>query len=226
MFDKCVNVFLNQNESYHLYESIQNSAIVFQHDFTSDTLKCVKTNNLNEINNLKSNQFIDQEEEEEKEEDCNLSKIISIQTINIPDKQSHMDLACIIWTLMDANSPSSSVKYYLSIFNLNNWYVKCMPTKMKHLTQFDSNGKCLKRMDNIYFSNFSLPINDDFDAMKLISVIDAKLKKQCNQNSLSYGNYLKNLINSNSSDDNYENDEDCREMTSLESDTVLSMSFG
>ena len=55
MFDKCVNVFLNQNESYHLYESIQNSAIVFQHDFTSDTLKCVKTNNLNEINNIKSN---------------------------------------------------------------------------------------------------------------------------------------------------------------------------
>ena len=101
-----------------------------------------------------------------------------------------------------------------------------MPDKMKHLTQFDSNGKCLKRMDNIYFSNFSLPINDDFDAMKLISVIDAKLKKQCNQNSLSYGNHLKNLINSNSSDDNYENDEDCREMTSLESDTVLSMSFG
>ena len=39
----------------HLYESIQNSAIVFQHDFTSDTLKCVKTNNLNEINNIKSN---------------------------------------------------------------------------------------------------------------------------------------------------------------------------
>lgn len=63
---------------------------------------------------------------------------------------------------MDKNSPSSSVKYYLSIFNLNNWYVRCMPSKMKQLSSSSSS-----RNENIYFSNFALPINDDFDTMKV-----------------------------------------------------------
>ena len=83
------------------------------------------------------------------------------------DKQSQMDLACIIWTLLEKNSPSSSVRYYLSIFNLNNWYIRCMPSKLKHLIEYDSDGKCIKRTDNIFFSNFSLPLSDDFDTIKV-----------------------------------------------------------
>lgn len=62
--------------------------------------------------------------------------------------------------------------------------------------------------------------------LKLISVIDANLKKQFNQNSLSYGNSLRILINSNASEDSEENGDEFSETTGLENDTALSMSFG
>jgi len=54
-----------------------------------------------------------------------------------------------------------------------------------------------------------------------MSVIDSKLKKQFNQNSLSFGNHLKSLINSND-----ENDEETSDLSILDSDTSLSISFG
>ena len=42
-----------------------------------------------------------------------------------------------------------------------------MPSKLKHLFEYDLDGKCIRRTDNIFFSNFSLPLTDDFDTIKV-----------------------------------------------------------
>lgn len=60
---------------------------MFNHELTSDTLKCVKTNNVNELNNLKLNYNQSNYEtydcdEENSDNYIGLSKIVSIQTLN------------------------------------------------------------------------------------------------------------------------------------------------
>lgn len=216
MFDKCTNVFLSQNEFYLLYESINYCAIVFEHEFTNDTLKCVKTN----YSTNEQLQGGDQDEVESSIESKH-SRIISIQTLKILNNRLQIDLACLTWALIDKRS-SSQANYYLSIFNLNNWYAQCMPSKMRPLSDLCPEGKSRLRK-NIYFNNYTLSINNDLEAVKFVQIIDSKIKKHKNQNLLSSSNCLRRLI-----DDRSEHDESDHNMgydSNLDDDTYLSMHF-
>ena len=99
MFERCINLFLNQYESYMLYEvkfikifvyfffiifkydkKIKNMfdcTIVFDHELTNSTLKSTKTNNLSDLNHIVSTKSLLEELRTN-----GLSKIISVQTIN------------------------------------------------------------------------------------------------------------------------------------------------
>jgi hypothetical protein len=116
-----------------------------------------------------------------------------------------------------------------------------MPSKMKPLTEVDSEGRNRIRK-NIYFTNYTLSINSELDGIKIISIIDSKIKRIKNQNALSYGNNIRKILsnandrsfvdNSSSDDQEAEEDEEDKELRSmgydsnLEDDTYLSMYFG
>ncbi|CAF1033811.1 unnamed protein product [Brachionus calyciflorus] len=198
IYDKSLNIFLNQNDSYMMYEGIGNCSVVFEHEFSLNTLKCIKTNyeSLSEM-------F--------KNEECSNSRIISIETISILNNRFQLDMACVIWALADKKSTSSD-NFFLSIFNLNNWYVQCMPSEMRMENETSSRK-------NAFFTNYTLAINCDLDAIKFIKLIDTKIRKVKNQNSLSVGNSLRKLIMSTSEslDDTIGYD--------FDEETYLSMSF-
>lgn len=132
-------------------------SVAFEHALTPNTLKCVKTNystdtqygNENDIGTTFSDLF---------EKDSMNSRIISLQTLNIINNRLQIDLACVIWSLADKNGSSSS--FFLSIFNLNNWYIQCMPSKMRALNE------SLNRK-NIYFTNYTLALNNEIDDIKV-----------------------------------------------------------
>jgi hypothetical protein len=77
-----------------------------------------------------------------------------------------MDLSLLVWALIDKNS-SGSTYYYFSVFNLNNWYSQCMPSKMKQLCELNVDGSNRIRK-NVYFLNYSLPLNCDLESLKVI----------------------------------------------------------
>ena len=80
----------------------------------------------------------------------------------------------LVWALYDPYAPNS-VKYYFSVFNLNNWYVQCMPSKMRPLYEEDKSNGTIKTRKNIYFSNFIMYLSDKFDLLK-VSYIFNNLK--------------------------------------------------
>ena len=80
-----------------------------------------------------------------------------------------MDLSLLVWALIDKNS-SGSTYYYFSVFNLNNWYSQCMPSKMKQLCELNVDGSNRIRK-NVYFLNYSLPLNCDLESLKVIQEI-------------------------------------------------------
>ena len=179
-----------------------------------ETLKCVKTNyssefgkecstNLNEL-------FIN-----DQMNSLN-SKIISIQSTNVCNNRLQLDLACIIWALVDKKSASSD-NFFLSVFNLNNWYMQCMPAKIRSMSE---NSRC---RTNAYFTNYTLSINCELDAIKFLSLIDTKIRKVKNQNNLSLGNSLRELMV-----DRCYVLNDCDETIAydIDEETYLSMSFG
>jgi hypothetical protein len=116
-----------------------------------------------------------------------------------------------------------------------------MPSKMKPLTEVDSEGRNRIRK-NIYFTNYTLSINSELDGVKVVSIIDSKIKRIKNQNALSYGNNIRKILtsavdcsfvdNSSCDDHDEEEDEEDKELRSmgydsnLEDDTYLSMYFG
>ncbi len=99
MFERCINLFLNQYESYMLYEvkfikifvyfffiifkydkkikNMLDCTIVFDHELTNSTLKSTKTNNLSDLNHIVSTKSLLEELRTN-----GFSKIISVQTIN------------------------------------------------------------------------------------------------------------------------------------------------
>ena len=105
-----------------------------------------------------------------------LSKIISIQTIKgkkfkifvlagnnfqyfilVHNSGLDVDLACLFWALINNNKNTSS--YYLTIFNLNNWYSQCMPAQLD------------KKKRNFYLNSFNICLNSldlDYTSIKVI----------------------------------------------------------
>jgi len=144
-FSSTVHLSLNNN-SYNLYEGILETNMVFNHNLTNDTFKSSKASNLMEAN--KSN---DQFKENNHTNDLNsngLSKVISLQTFY--NKFTKTDFSCLIWTLVDRNSSSSSsVKYYLSIFNLTCW-IRTMSAK-QHSNNEKHLPPILKGNENVFF---------------------------------------------------------------------------
>jgi hypothetical protein len=207
-------------------------AIVFEHEFTSKTLQCVKTNYSNEFDFMAnktsastSTNIIN--DHNQQSIDTSQSKIISIQTLNIVNNRLQVDLACIVWALID-KSVSSSASYYLSVFNLNNWYVQCMPSKMRPLYEMTSDGKDRFRK-NTYFNNYTLSLNNELESISLISIIDSKIKTIKNQNILSTGNNLRKLLIENDGldeEDLLSDDQRYFLSSNLNDDTYLSMHFG
>lgn len=231
IYDKCVNVFLSQNDSYMLYEvslklaffnlkfnitnkSINHCGVVFDHEFSLDTLKCVKTNYSNELSKEFSTTLSELFSNEQI--DSSNSKIISIQSTSVCNNRLQLDLACIIWALADKSSATSD-NFFLSVFNLNNWYMQCMPSKMKPMGENPPSRK------NAYFTNYTLSINCELDAIKFISLVDTKIRKVKNQNNLSIGNALRDLLVE-VRDTVY----DCDDTIGydIDEETYLSMSFG
>ncbi|RNA06004.1 hypothetical protein BpHYR1_053723, partial [Brachionus plicatilis] len=147
--------------------------------------------------------------------DSSNSKIISIQTTSVCNNRLQLDLACIIWALADKKSTSSD-NFFLSVFNLNNWYLQCMPSKMRPMVESNSSRK------NAYFINYTLSINCELDAIKFISLIDTKIRKVKNQNNLSLGNVLRELLVERC-DALYECDDTIG--YDIDEETYLSMSF-
>jgi hypothetical protein len=111
---------------------------------------------------------------------------------------------------------------------------------MRPLTEIDSDGRNKVRK-NIYFTNYTLSIGSELDAIKTISIIESKIKRIKNQNALSYGNNIRKILRTSgggcastetSSYEDDELDDEDREMRSmgydsdLEDDTYLSMYFG
>ena len=110
-----------------------NCAIVFDHELSNETLKSTKTNNSNDLSIVSNStsKLFDQES-------AGLSKILKVQTITVNNKDTTLSLACLVWTMCQENTPAI---YYLTIFDLNNWYIEWMPRKMQiYSNEFDSNG--------------------------------------------------------------------------------------
>lgn len=141
-----------------------NCATSFQHDFTSNTLIY---SNINEYNGSDDeNASLINERER-----LLFSKIISLQTIkgtfsnyqiflklffpmySVHNNGLDVDLACLCWTLINKNNMSSS--FYLTIFNLNNWYSQCMPNKLD------------KNKNNFFLNNFILRLDLDYTHIKV-----------------------------------------------------------
>ena len=86
--------------------------------------------------------------------------------------------------------------YYLTIFDLNNWYIEWMPRKMQiYSNEFDSNGKQINGR-NTYLTNFILPLKSDLADLILMKVVDSKLKTILNRNKLSSDNTLNDILES------------------------------
>ena len=221
MFERSVNIYLNQNQYYILYESLNYCAIVFEHELTFKTLQCVKTNYSSEFD-LMLNKNLEPNDQENLPTNSSQSKIISIQTLNIVNNRLQVDLACIVWALID-KTMSNSINYYLSVFNLNNWYAQCMPSKMITLYELTCDGKNRFRK-NTYFNNYTISLNNELESIKMISIIDSKIKALKNQNVLNLNNGLRKLIDN----ENYEEvlDEKSYMDSNLNDDTYLSMHFG
>jgi hypothetical protein len=223
MFERSINVYLNQNQYYILYESLNYCAIVFEHELTFQTLQCVKTNYSSEFD-LMLNKTVPSSIELNDHENLtnsSQSKIISIQTLNIVNNRLQVDLTCIVWALID-KTMSNSINYYLSVFNLNNWYTQCMPSKMRPLYELTSDGKNRFRK-NTYFNNYTISLNNELESIKMISIIDSKIKALKNHNVLNLGNGLRKLIDK----EYYEVlDEKSYMDSNLNDDTYLSMHFG
>jgi hypothetical protein len=224
MFERSVNIYLNQNQYYILYEGLNYCAIVFEHELTFQTLQCVKTNYSSEFDLMlnKTKSSFTEQNDQQNSSNSSQSKIISIQTLNIVNNRLQVDLACIVWALIDKKMPNST-NYYLSVFNLNNWYGQCMPSKMRPLYELTCDGKNRFRK-NTYFNNYTISLNNELEGIKMISIIDSKIKTLKNQNVLSINNGLRKLIDN----EYYEEvlDEKSFMDSNLNDDTYLSMHFG
>ena len=102
---------------------------------------------------------------------CNL--IFLTLSLSLIDKQQQMNFTYLIWTLMDKGLQPTSVKYYLSLFDLN-WYFSLSASK-------ENASSSLERKENIFFRNIKLSLNDDFENIKvcyrvlLIIILNRKL---------------------------------------------------
>ena len=83
-----------------------------------------------------------------------------------------MDLTLLVWALIDKNA---STYYYFSVFNLNNWYSQCMPSKMRPLYEHNVDGSNRIRR-NVYFLNYSLSLNCELESLKVASLDLIKCK--------------------------------------------------
>ena len=137
-----------------------------------------------------------------------------------------MDLTVLVWALIDKNSPASTF-YYFSVFNLNNWYSQCMPSKMRPLYELNVDGSNRFRR-NVYFLNYSLSLNCELESLKFIATIDSEIDKMKNQNLLSQTNNLKKLIKSDMEEETLDHDEFNFSVNdlNLNDENCLSMNFG
>lgn len=136
------------------------------------------------------------------------------------NKDVQMNLTALVWTIVERNAPAS---YYLTIFDLNNWYVEWMPsTCTKPETSIDNKQVAIK---NSYITNFTLPIKNDLSSVKLLVVVDHKIKSILNRNKLSSGNCLNELLCSKEGSESEDN-ESCEMASGSVQDTTLSMNFG
>jgi len=127
-----------------------------------------------------------------------------------------MNLAAIVWALV-SNAAAPPV-YYLTIFDLNAWYAEWMPGKLS--------AEATPR--NMFLTNFTLPIRSDLSGIKLIAVMDAKIKSILNRNKLSSGNTLNEILVSNGDRNREDIDLDLSQDSSESrlNDASLSMNFG
>ena len=124
-----------------------------------------------------------------------------------------MKLAAIVWALINNTTPPV---YYLTIFDLNTWYVEWMPGKLA--------GETASR--NMFVTNFTLPIRSDLSGIKMIAVVDAKIKSILNRNKLSSGNSLTEILVNNVDSNKADIDPDTSLECSRFYDASLSMNFG
>jgi hypothetical protein len=119
---------------------------MFESNLTSETLMYTNTNNFN----YDGDEFLN-----EIKHDTALSKIISIKTLKIQQNDLEVDLALFFWTIIEKRSRLNCI-YYLTVFNINNWYSHCMPYKLD------------KVQKNFFINNFLLNLNVDYQSIKVI----------------------------------------------------------
>ncbi len=126
-----------------------------------------------------------------------------------------MNLAAIIWTLI--NNTTLPV-YYLTVFDLNAWYVEWMPGKLSENTT----------SRNMFVTNFTLPIRSDLAGIKMIAVVDLKIKSILNRNKLSSNNSLNEILVNKTESNKSDIDPDFSQNATENRlhDTSLSMIFG
>lgn len=85
--------------------------------------------------------------------------------ITVTSDQSLVDITCIVWSLVNKKSPSAC-NYYLSVFNLNDWYIQCMPSRIKTTDNFDLDAQ-IRNKRNCYLINYSLSLNNEIETLKV-----------------------------------------------------------
>ena len=66
------------------------------------------------------------------------------------------------------DSSPSTVKYYLTIFNFNNWYIKYILPKTRHLNSIENLDKLSDSNEGSFFTSYPLPINENLKSIKVM----------------------------------------------------------
>lgn len=100
-----------------------------------------------------------------------------------------------------------------------------MPNKVTLFsTEFDSNDKQINGR-NKFLTNFVLPVKTDLNRIKLMTIVDSKIKSVFNRNKLSDNNTLNELLD-NVEESNSNDGATVETKRDLDQDNSLSMNFG